>query len=73
MPGQSSRRLLAPPEWGRLHTSGLEIIEIHSYGTVGVERNVCRLLKRKAGDTAHGSELIGNLERDDKRLSSLAI
>jgi hypothetical protein len=44
----------------RLGTICFEIIEVHSYGALGVERNVCRFLKRKADDTAAGSEPTGN-------------
>ena len=53
MPGQSSRRLLAPTRRNgeRLGTIGFEIIEVHSHRALGVERNVCLLLKRKADDT----------------------
>jgi hypothetical protein len=43
------------PKASAIAAIGCEIIELHSYGTVGVERNVYVRLKPKAGDTTVGS------------------
>ena len=40
-----------------------EIIELHSHGPVGVERNVYVPLKPKADDTTVGSGRTGNLNK----------